>query len=229
MRRRLVLLVWGAILGVVVAISVGAVSATATAPLATPACPRVDGWNSAGTFGPLDQGLGILFECNYMVPGQAEQLTLGVIWIKPSARDVDVDYSQCGRGPSGSGSDFFIYSGKALTRVEYVVSGGQNDIGVLQADRARIEAAATTLLNASVTLAKPCTKSTTPPPTSTAHHHCGRIAGAKIVTFGGLACTQARRIYTRYTSHKTLPSGWTCGLSARECANGKRGFTFGLN
>jgi len=206
----------------------GAVGATATTPLPRPACPPVDGWDSAGTFGPLDQGLGILFECNYSVAGQAEQLTLGVIWIKPSARDVDVDYSQCGRAPSGSGSDFFIYSGKALTRVEYVVSGGPNDVGVLQADRARIEVAATALLNASAALAKSCTKSTTPP-TNAAHHQCGRIAGAKIVTFGGLACTQARTIYTRFTGNQKLPAGWICGLSARECANGKRGFTFSFN
>jgi len=215
--------------GIVTAISVGAVRATATTALPTPACPRVDGWNAAGTFGPLDQGLGILFECDYAVPGQVEQLTLGVIWIKPSARDVDVDYSQCGRAPSGSGSDFFIYSGKALTRVEYVVSSGPNDIAVLQADRARIEAGAIALLNASVALAKPCTKSTTHPPTSTAQHHCGRIAGAKVVTFGGLSCSDARTIYTRFTRRQALPAGWICGLSARECAKGKRGFTFGLN
>ena len=59
--------------------------------------------------------------------------------------------------------------------------------------------------------------------------NCGRVGGTKIVTFGGLPCTQARSIYTRYTSHRKLPAGWICGLSARECAKGKRGFTFGFN
>jgi hypothetical protein len=53
--------------------------------------------------------------------------------------------------------------------------------------------------------------------------------GTKIVTFGGVPCTQARRIYTRYTGHEKLPTGWICGLSARECAKGKRGFTFGFS
>jgi hypothetical protein len=59
--------------------------------------------------------------------------------------------------------------------------------------------------------------------------HCGRVGGTKIVTFGGLSCTQARSIYARYRSHKKLPTGWICALSARECGKGKRGFTFGFN
>jgi hypothetical protein len=59
--------------------------------------------------------------------------------------------------------------------------------------------------------------------------NCGRVGGTKIVSFGGLPCTQARSIYRRYTSHQKLPAGWICGLSARECAKGKRGFTFGFN
>ena len=213
------------ILGVIL---VGAAGASGATPVARPACPAVDGWNPAGTFGPLDQGLGILFDCNYAVAGQAEQLTLDVIWIKPSTRSVDVDYSQCGKAPTGAPPQVFVYSGKALVRVEYVVSGGSNNVGVFQADRARIELAATTLLNTTAALAKPCAKPTTPS-TSTGRRNCGRVGAAKIIAFGGLPCAQARSVYTRYTHHQKLPAGWICGLSARECGAGKRGFTFGLN
>jgi hypothetical protein len=133
-------------------------------PIATPACPPVDGWMSAGTFGPIDQGLGIEYQCLYSVPGQAEQLTLDLIWIKPSARDVDVDFSQCGKAPYGGSYYEFIFSGTALAREEYEVTGGPNDAGIFQADRARIEAAALTLLHATAVLAKPCTRTVTPPP-----------------------------------------------------------------
>lgn len=163
MRGRVVLLLTSAIL-----VAVAVATATASAPLTTPPCPQVEGWNSAGTFGPIDQGLGILFDCRYARPGQAEQLTLDAVWIKPSARDVDVDYSQCGKTSFGGSYYRFIYSGQALARVEYAVGGGANNAGVLQADRARIEVAANTLLTATAMLAKPCAKTTTPPPASTA-------------------------------------------------------------
>ncbi len=157
MRGRIVLLVVSAILVV-------AATAAANAPLATPPCPQVEGWNSAGTFGPIDQGLGILFDCNYAIPGQAEQLTLDVVWIKPSARSVDVDYSQCGRASSGGSYYRIIYSGTALAREDYEVTGGPNNASVFQANQTRIQAAAITLLKATSVLAKPCTKTTTPPP-----------------------------------------------------------------
>jgi hypothetical protein len=161
MRGRIILLVISAVLVV-------AATASASVPLVTPPCPQVEGWNSAGTFGPVDQGLGILFDCNYARPGQAEQLTLDVVWIKPSARDVDVDYSQCGKASYGGSYYQFIYSGTALVRVEYLVTGGPNNAGVFQADQARIAVAAIALLKATGTLAKPCTKTTAPPPTNTA-------------------------------------------------------------
>lgn len=161
MRGRIVLVVVGAMLG-------AAAPSIAKAPLVTPRCPQVAGWTPAGTFGPIDQGLGVQFQCNYAVAGQAEQLTLDVLWTKPSTRNVDVDYSQCGKASTGGPVDRFIYSGRALAREEYVVSGGSNNAGVFQADRTRIEVAAVTLLNATAALAKPCAGTTTPPPSSTA-------------------------------------------------------------
>ena len=100
----------------------------------------------------------------YAVSGQAEQLTLDVIWIKPSARSVDVDYSQCGRASYGGSYYRFIYSGKALAREEYSVTGGSNNAGVFQANQTRIQVAAITLLTATDKLAKPCARTTTPPP-----------------------------------------------------------------
>jgi hypothetical protein len=161
MRGRIVLLGIGAML-------VAAASSTAKAPLVTPPCPHVEGWTPAGTFGPIDQGLGIQFQCNYAVAGQAEQLTLDVLWTKPSSRNVGVDYSQCGKASTGGPAERFIYSGKAVAREEYVVSGGPHNAGVFQADRTRIEVAALMLLNATAALAKPCARTTTPAPSSTA-------------------------------------------------------------
>lgn len=161
MRGQIVLVAIGAML-------VAAASSPAKVPVMTPPCPQVEGWTVAGTFGPIDQGLGIQFQCNYALGGRAEQLTLDVLWTKPSARSVDVDYSQCGKASTGGPANRFIYSGKALAREEYVVSGGSNNAGVFQADRARIEVAAATLLNATAALAKPCARTTTPPPSGTA-------------------------------------------------------------
>ena len=136
------------------------------APLPTPACPPVDGWTPAGTFGPIDQGLGVEYQCQYSVAGQAEQLTLDVSWTKPSARNVDVNFSQCGKAPYGGTYYEFLFSGTALARAEYDVTGGPNDAAIFQADRARIEPAALTLLHATAKLAKPCAHSGMPPPSS---------------------------------------------------------------
>jgi hypothetical protein len=135
-----------------------------SAPIPAPACPPVDGWTPAGTFGPIDQGLGVEYQCLYSVSGQAEQATLDVAWTKPSARDVDVDFSQCGKASFGGSYYEFLFSGTALARVEYEVTGGANDAAIFQADRARLATSALALLHSTSALAKPCAKTVTPPP-----------------------------------------------------------------
>jgi hypothetical protein len=66
------------------------------------------------------------------------------------------------------------------------------------------------------------------PPTAVAKN-CGKVAGTKVVTYGGLSCKRARTIFRAYKSGKRLPSGWTCAASAGSCGKGKRGFTFRFN
>src|ERR1700730_8204782 len=138
----------------------------ASGPLPRPACPQVEGWNPAGTFGPIDQGLGYDFQCMYAIPGQAEQLTLDTSWVKPTARDVDVDYSKCGRAPTSNSYQGFIYGGRALARVIYEVTSGFNNGAVFAGDRARIEVSAQGLLKSTEALAKSCTKRPAVPPAS---------------------------------------------------------------
>lgn len=148
----------------ILAVGSGTPVGSAATPIATPPCPQVEGWSFDRTFGPLDQGLGVQFSCGYAIPGFAERLELDVIWIKPTARDVDVDYTQCGRASFGESYYRFIYSGSNFARVEYIVNAGTvaSNAARFQADRERIERAARVFLAASEKLAKSCAK--TPPP-----------------------------------------------------------------
>jgi hypothetical protein len=66
-------------------------------------------------------------------------------------------------------------------------------------------------------------------PSTVAARSCGKVAGAKIVTQGGLSCKTARRVYRRFKAGKPLPHGWTCGLSAGSCSKGSKSFTFRFN
>jgi hypothetical protein len=66
-------------------------------------------------------------------------------------------------------------------------------------------------------------------PSSAEARKCGRVAGAKIVTHGGLSCKTARRVYRRFRAGKPLPRGWVCGLSAGGCSKGRKSFTFRFN
>jgi hypothetical protein len=139
---------------------------------ATPPCPQVQGWIPAGTFGPIDTGLGVQFQCIYSLPGQPQLLTLDMHWIKPTARDVDVDFSQCGRPSSGGAYYTDIYSGSNLVHEEYLVNSGSaaGNAAVFQAEQQHIQQAAYVLMTATEALAKSCTPSgapTTPPPSST--------------------------------------------------------------
>jgi hypothetical protein len=159
-----VLVVRFAAIVLVLLVGSGGVAATAATPLTTPPCPQVEGWTFGRTFGPIDQGLGVQFSCNYSIPGFAEQLTLDVIWIKPQARDVDVDYTQCGRASQSAPNYRFIYSGSNLAREQYIVNGGTtaSNAARFQADRERIERAALTFFAATEKLAKSCAKTSTP-------------------------------------------------------------------
>lgn len=55
--------------------------------------------------------------------------------------------------------------------------------------------------------------------------HCGKVEGKKIVTYGGLSCAKAKKIYKSFQSGH-IPKGWTCGQSVGACAKGKKGFQF---
>jgi hypothetical protein len=152
-----------AILGLsvaVVALTLPAVSGSTVVPV--PPCPPAQGWISAGTFGPIDNGNGIEFQCLYSLPGQPNQLTLDLHWNKPTARDVDLDYSQCGRATSGGSYYTEIWSKTHFVSEQYTVSAGYNDADVFKADQQVIQQAALTLLAATEKLAKPCTKTPTP-------------------------------------------------------------------
>jgi hypothetical protein len=131
---------------------------------ATPPCPDVEGWSFTGSPPPINKPISVEFWCNYMRAGRPETLTLDVDWVKPSARDVDVDYRDCKR-PSADG-DYYrnVWSGKAFVRLAYSVTGGtvESNRAVFAAERARIERSAFAFLAATETLAKSCTKQTPP-------------------------------------------------------------------
>jgi hypothetical protein len=66
-------------------------------------------------------------------------------------------------------------------------------------------------------------------PSTVEARNCGKVAGAKIGTHGGLSCRTARRVYLRFKAGKPLPRGWVCGLSAGGCSKGSKSFTFRFN
>ncbi len=148
-------------------ITLSVAPAALATPPPTPPCPQVEGWTPEGTVGPIDNGNAVQFDCEYALPGQPEQLTLELHWYKPTAREVDVDYSECGRASSGGSYYTTIYSGNSLVYEEYIVSSGPeaDNVSVFHAEQQRIQTAAYTLLAATETLAKSCTKNEAPPPT----------------------------------------------------------------
>lgn len=66
-------------------------------------------------------------------------------------------------------------------------------------------------------------------PASAAAKNCGKVAGTRIVTHGGVSCKTAQGIYKKFTAGRRLPHGWVCGLSAGACSKGSQGFTFRFN
>jgi hypothetical protein len=154
------------LVAVIFAVALGgllAPAALAQVP-ATPPCPQVQGWTPAGTFGPIDNGNAVEFQCIYDYPGYVDQLTLDVNWYKPTARDVDVDYTECGRAASGGAYYTDIYGGTNIVHEEYGVSGGATYAeisAIFQAELQHIQAAAQVFMQATETLAKSCTPSST--------------------------------------------------------------------
>lgn len=55
--------------------------------------------------------------------------------------------------------------------------------------------------------------------------NCGKFMGKKIVTYSGLSCAEAKRVYRNFSKGQ-ISSDWTCGLSAGACSKGEQGFTF---
>lgn len=65
-------------------------------------------------------------------------------------------------------------------------------------------------------------------PYSAEARNCGNIKGNKLVTYGGLSCSEAKNVYKAFQAGHT-PVGWTCGLSAGACDRDNKGFTFRFN
>jgi hypothetical protein len=192
-------------------------SAVAASPPATPPCPQVEGWTSAGTFGPIDNGNAVEFQCEYSLPGQANQLTLDLHWYKPTARNVDVDYSECGRLQAGGSYYAFLWSKAFFVHEEYAVSSGSVDSNAafFKADQERIRKAALTLLAATEKLAKPCSKTPASKPGTDSQRPTVRLAAlsgaaGSIIAFPFTVSDNSGRvdivltIYTSPAQTKTL-------------------------
>lgn len=147
-------------------IAASAAPAERAPPRSSPACPQVEGWTPKGTIGPIESGDGVELGCVYALPGQPEQLTLYVHWYRPTAPEVDVNYSECGRASSGGSYYTTIYSDKSLVYEEYTVTSGPDadNVSVFQAEQQHIQTAAHALLAATETHAKSCTSSDSPAP-----------------------------------------------------------------
>jgi hypothetical protein len=148
-----------AFIAVVVAV-LGVSPASGAVGPPTPPCPDVEGWTFTRAFGPINKPISVQFSCGYARAGQPEQVTLDVDWVKPIARDVDVDFNQCKRPSSGGAYYRDVWSGKAFVRLEYIVNAGTaaSNAAVFAAERARIERSALVFLTATEKLAKSCTK-----------------------------------------------------------------------
>jgi hypothetical protein len=175
----------GAVLLAVFAVS----AAAAPAPPATPPCPQVEGWSFVRT-SLRDLGGSVDFSCFYSQPRRNEELTLNVLWIKPSVADVHADFRQCGRVSEGESHRRLIWSKSHLAREEYSVTGGTvaSNAALFQGDRERIERSAYALLAATEQLAKPCTKKPATPAAKDSQRPAVRVQPAKgaagsVITF----------------------------------------------
>ena len=186
MRRQLLLLIAVAASGLLASVSGAAPKLTPV-----PGCPDLEGWNHAGVPGTIDSGDHVQFRCTYSQPGRGEQPSYDAFWSKPSARDVDVNYNDCGRAASGGSYYQDIWSKTHFVNVEYRVSGGVSaatSAAVFQAERARLDRTALALLAATEKLAKSCTKTVSKPvdtvrPTVKVRGAKGRAGSAIVLRF----------------------------------------------
>ena len=126
-----------------------------------PACPELEGWSHSGQPAVIDNGTHVQFSCAYMQPGRAEQPSYDAFWYKPSARDVDMNYADCGRAASGGSYYRDIWSKTHFVNIEYRVSGavsGATNAAVFQAERERLDRTALALMGGAEAVAKSCTK-----------------------------------------------------------------------
>ena len=164
----------------------GGVSGAAPTPV--PACPELEGWTLSGQPLIVDGGNHVQFRCTYAQPGRGEQPSFDAFWYKPSARDVDVDYNDCGKPSSGGSYYRDIWSKSHFVNVEYRVSGAVSaatNAAVFQAERERLDRTALALLSGAEKLAKSCTKTAPKPadtrrPIVTVHAAKGR-SGSNII------------------------------------------------
>ena len=164
----------------------GGVSGAAPTPV--PACPELEGWTLSGQPLIVDGGNHVQFRCTYAQPGRGEQPSFDAFWYKPSARDVDVDYNDCGKPASGGSYYRDIWSKSHFVNVEYRVSGAVSaatNAAVFQAERERLDRTALALLSGAEKLAKSCTKTAPKPadtrrPIVTVHAAKGR-SGSNII------------------------------------------------
>jgi hypothetical protein len=54
---------------------------------------------------------------------------------------------------------------------------------------------------------------------------CGTVRGVTIHAKGGVSCSTARTVYSRYEAGHT-PHGWACSGSRRECGRGHQSVTW---
>ena len=164
MRRQLFAVAFAA----VVLGAAGGVSGAASTPV--PACPELEGWALSGQPLIVDSGNHVQFRCTYAQAGRGEQPSFDAFWYKPSARDVDVDYHECGKSASGGSYYRDIWSKSHFVNVEYRVSGAvsaDTNSAVFQAERERLDRTALALLGAAEKLSKSCTKTAPKPADST--------------------------------------------------------------
>ena len=139
----------------------GGISGAAPTSNPVPACPELEGWSHSGQPGVIDSGTHLQLSCAYMQPGRAEQPSYDAFWYTPAARDVDMNYADCGRAASGGSYYRDIWSKTHFVNIEYRVSGavsGATNSAVFQAERERLDRTALALMGRTEAVAKSCMK-----------------------------------------------------------------------
>jgi len=150
-----------AVLAVVALSLTDGISGAAPTSNPVPACPELEGWSHSGQPGVIDSGAHLQLSCAYMQPGRAEQPSYDAFWYTPAARDVDMNYADCGRAASGGSYYRDIWSKTHFVNIEYRVSGavsGATNSAVFQAERERLDRTALALMGRTEAVAKSCTK-----------------------------------------------------------------------